>query len=78
MKFNLIFILIFLLGLFQVIALNAYEVELEYDFGNLSLKQLTIIPVVEAPGSEEIGLYVAEILSAENKILTLTFFSIPI
>jgi len=77
MKFNFIFILIFLLGLSQVIALNAYEVELEYDSGNLSLKQLKVIPVMEAPVSEETGLYVAEILSSENKILNLTFFAIP-
>lgn len=62
----------------NVFAVNHfYEINLVYKQGDISYDSVTVKPIYQEIENNAGG-YVAEVVSVENKILNVTFFSIPL
>lgn len=76
LSFGLILLLSFAVSVSAEVR-NYYEINLEYNDGEITAKRLTV-----TASSKELtnspGTYVAEILSFDDKILNITFFDIPL
>ena len=53
-----------------------YKIDLHYSFGNLVMESITIVPAEEEIVDRD--LYAAEIVSFDNEILSINFFTVPL
>lgn len=78
MKTILILGIVLLLSFSALADINHYyKIDLLYNQGNLSYRNLAVQPSPQPLQNPE-GFYVAEVVSYDNKILNLTFFAIPL
>ncbi len=74
-RFILPLLLISLLVI-SVDAMHYFEIDIRYDHGNLSYGAIRVIPSQTELSAIE-GKFIAEVVSYDNDILNLTFFSVP-
>ena len=72
-------VLLFLLctGLAAAQPYHYYKIGLEYSFGEVIVNSVVVEPSQKEMAAP-VGLYIAEVVSFDNKILNVTFFDIPL
>ncbi|MFC1697459.1 hypothetical protein ACFL1H_03950 [Nanoarchaeota archaeon] len=77
-KISILFLLVIMLPLTYAIQ-NYYEIDLYYDNGNISMKNIQITPfVMEQMYGDQSGGYHAQVVNFNYEIIDITFFDIPL
>ncbi len=77
-KVLLLIMYVILLSSFVSALEHYYEIELDYDQGKITNNRIQIKPVDNMVPRNVPGGYIAEVMSNNDKLLNLTFFSIPL
>ena len=77
-KVLLLIMYVILLSSFVSALEHYYEIELDYDQGKITNNRIQIKPVDKMVPRNVPGGYIAEVMSNNDKLLNLTFFSIPL